>query len=214
MNLENVRSQSEEQASNLQENQTAEFSENPSETEEIMIPIKFNKEVKKITIDQAGALAQKGLKFDAIAEDYKTLKALAAQDGKCVSEFLSILQKRQQEDRKKELAEQCGGNEEMAEYVMKLETSGQDHLGFAELQNAFPHIQTISDLPEEVVERAALKGRLLLDEYLRYRLENKKLSDSVAAAQKHADMASIGSLCDRSSGTDPETQEFLKGVWK
>ena len=190
------------------------LSENQPETQTGVIPIKFNKEIRNITLDEAATLAQKGLKFDIIAEDYNTLKALATQNQKSVSEFLLTLQKNQQETRKKELAEQCGGNCEMAEYVLKLEEPKQDHLGFAELQSAFPNISSIEDLPEEVVERATLNGRLLLDEYLRYQLANKQMSENVAAAQKQAEEASIGSQRDRRGGLNPETEEFIKGLWK
>ncbi|MBQ7725900.1 MAG: hypothetical protein IJT66_02030 [Clostridia bacterium] len=212
--MEKFSLEAETQTGETQKNETAEVLENPSKPAEIRIPIKFNKEIKEITLDEAGTLAQKGLKFDAIAADYESLKQLANANGQNVSEYLHTLQKQQCESRKEELTARCGGNEEIAEYVLELEGANRDDAGFAELQEAFPAFRKPEDLPEEVRERAKLKGRLLLDEYLRYRLENKRLSERAVAAQKNADASSVGSLTDRAGGQDPETLEFLKGLWK
>ena len=46
----------------------------PNAEREIFVPVKFNKEIKNLTIEEASELAQKGLKFDAVSEDYKTLR--------------------------------------------------------------------------------------------------------------------------------------------
>ena len=40
---------------------------------EILIPVKFNKEIKNLTADEAAQLAQKGMKFDAISDDYNRI---------------------------------------------------------------------------------------------------------------------------------------------
>ena len=146
------------------QNETAD-KENPSESaQEITVPVKFNKEIKNLKLEEAGVLAQKGLKFDSIAKEYGKLKELAARDGKSVPEYLEALAKEKAETRKKELTEQCGGNEELAAYVLRLEKPSDTELGFEELQKEFPSFRSVGDLPEEVVERAKLKGRLLLDE--------------------------------------------------
>ena len=59
---------------------------------EIIIPIKFNKEVKELTLSQAAELAQKGMKFDLISEDYERLKKISRISGKSVPEFLNQLE--------------------------------------------------------------------------------------------------------------------------
>ena len=56
----------------------------PLETPEITVPIKFNKEIKEIPLSEASALAQKGMKFDLISEEYKTLKKLSQKNNKTV----------------------------------------------------------------------------------------------------------------------------------
>lgn len=192
----------------------AEKETTPNEAEKIFVPVKFNKEIRNLELEEAAALAQKGLKFDAIAKDYESLKRIAAQNGNSISGFLCELEQSINEKRKKDLAEKCGGNEEIAEYVMKLENGTKNDTGFEELKREFPELADISDLPDEVIENSKLKGTLLLDEYLRYlHNENKKAADA-AVLQKNIADSSIGSQTDCKGGTDPETAEFLKGLWR
>lgn len=193
--------------------ETAADNENDSGNK-VFVPVKFNKEIRNLELDKAAALAQKGLKFEAIADDYQSLKRIAKEDGQSVSEFLNTLKNSRREDRKKELTEKCGGNEEMAEYVLGLEGSSDDANGFDELTQEFPEIKDISDLPESVVENARLRGTLLLDEYLRYRLAAKRAEEKAKNGRIAADNMSIGSQTDRKGGINPETAEFLKGLWR
>ena len=198
-----------------EENGTAEATETiPKPADEILIPVKFNKEIRNLGLDEAAKLAQKGLKFDAISEDYDNLRRIAASDGKSVSEFLQALDKSNKEARRKELLEECGGNEEIADYVLSLENNPGGDLGLKELKEEFPEIKDISDLPESVVQNAKMKGTLLLDEYLRYRHTAKRNARKAAAQSEDANNASIGSQTDRRGGVSPETAEFLKGLWR
>ena len=41
------------------------------------IEVKFNKEIKKLTLDEATTLAQKGMKLDLISEELDILRALS-----------------------------------------------------------------------------------------------------------------------------------------
>ncbi len=186
----------------------------PDSAEEIFVPEKYNKEIKKLGLEDAARLAQKGLKFEAVAADYQNLKRIAARSGKSVSEFLCALEKDSRENRKKELLEKCGGNEEMADYILKLEKEPENNMGFEELKEQFPDIKEISDLPRSVVENAEMKGTLLLDEYLRYRHGAKRESARAAAQRLSTDNASVGPQTDRRGGLNPETAEFLRGLWK
>ena len=135
---------------------------------QVFVPVKYNKEIRNLELDKAAELAQKGLKFEAIADDYESLKRIAKEDGN----------------------------------------------GFQELKQEFPEIKDISDLPESVVENARLRGTLLLDEYLRYRLAAHKAEDRAKNGRIAADNMSIGSQTDRKGGINPETTEFLKGLWR
>lgn len=186
----------------------------PSAGKEVFVPVKFNKEIKNLGLEDAARLAQMGLKFEAIADDYEALKNIAAKAGHSVSEYIAELSRQNDENRRQELTEECGGNEKMADYVMQLEKSGEESDDFAELTAEFPKIKSISDLPDSVVRKSELRGTKLLDEYLRYRLTEEREAASAALKQKNAENLSLGSLTDRKGGINPETAEFLKGLWR
>ena len=61
----------------------------PQTVPEITVPVKFNKEIKNLTVSEAGNLAQKGMKFDMISSDYERIKVLQR---KTALEFLNTLQ--------------------------------------------------------------------------------------------------------------------------
>ncbi len=186
----------------------------PEAEKEVFVPVKFNKEIKNLGLEDAARLAQKGLKFEAIADDYEALKNIAAKAGHSVSEYIAALKKQNEESRLQELTDKCGGNGEMASYVMQLESGGEESDSFKELNAEFPEIKSIADLPAAVVENAELRGTKLLDEYLRYRLTEEREAKTAALKQKNTENLSLGSLTDRKGGINPETAEFLKGLWR
>lgn len=213
--MENVSLETEAVPEASEKDETAvEKETTPCSADEIFVPVKYNKEIRNLELNKAAELAQKGLKFEAIAADYENLKRIAAKSGKSVSEFLCVLEQENRETRKKELLEECGGNEEMADYVLSLENNPEENLGLEELKAEFPDIKDISDLPESVVQNAKMKGTLLLDEYLRYRHNEKRSARKAAAQSENNDALSIGSQTDRKGGVSPETAEFLKGLWR
>ncbi len=192
--------------------------EEPQTTEEkeLLIPIKFNKEVKNISLEEARALAQKGMKYDIICKDYKNLKELALEQNKSVAEYLEDLKNARLESRRNELLEKCGGDTNLAEHFLKLELAVKKETenDFNELREYFPAIKDIEQLPEEVVESSRLKGSSLLDEYLRYQLREKRKQSKAEAEILNADKKSMGSLQNKNGGISPEAMEFLKGLWK
>ena len=56
--------------------ETAADNENESGNQ-VFVPVKYNKEIRNLELDKAAELAQKGLKFEAIADDYESLKRIA-----------------------------------------------------------------------------------------------------------------------------------------
>lgn len=204
---------------NAEEEKTAEEIKDTTpntESAEIFVPVKFNKEIKKLSIDEASQLAQKGMKFDVLREDYNTLKLLANQKGKSITEFLEMLKLQDYEQRRQELAEKCGGDFSLAEHILSLEQNKNftDTLGFEELKKEFPRFKTPEELPQEVLENARLKGSMLLDEYLRYRLAENKRIKLANETKKATESASLGSQINREGAINPETAEFLKGLWR
>lgn len=210
---------SEEKNKNTAETEAEEKGKNTLETtpkNENLIPIKFNKEVKKISLEEAATLAQKGMKYDIICKDYEALKALAAEDGKSVAEYLEGLKNARRESRRNELLQKCGGDTDLAEHFLNLEQAVKKEAenDFNEIKEYFPAIKEIEQLPEEVVESSRLKGSSLLDEYLRYLLREKQKQKKAEEEIAKADKKSMGSLQNKNGGISPEAVEFLKGLWR
>ena len=183
---------------------------------EVLIPVKFNKEVKQLTAEQAAELAQKGLKFDAISQDYEALKELACKSKKTVTQFLADIKAENYSKRRQELLEKCSGDQALAEHILGLENSNyeDDRFNFEELRREFPQFTNKELIPKQVVENAELTGRSLLDEYLRYKLAEKKRLEDACKNEKRAELKSLGSQINHSGACNPETREFLKGLWK
>ena len=194
--------------------QEIKLTDQPESTPEITVPVKYNKEIKELSLEEAGNLAQKGLKFEAIEADYLALKDLAAKENKSVPAFISELILSKRSALKEELTKQCGGNEEMAEKILNLEGNTETSLNLNEVYEAFEDIKSPEDLPSEVLEKATLKGTNALDEYLRYLLAQKKKTRETIKKQKENDSSSTGSLINLKGGNNPETAEFLRGLWK
>ena len=201
----------------LPENEQGQTCENKTEekNDNFVLPIKFNKQVKNLSFDEAVELAQKGLKYDMISDEFSRLKNVASKTGKSVNEFIDTLEKNQENQRKEELLEKCNGNSELADHIIELESKEKnDNSAFSELKSHFPEIKSEEDLPFEVIERAKQKGSRLLDEYLRYILEEKEKNESTQKTLKAAKNSSIGSQRDMlSNNYNPERSEFLKGLW-
>jgi len=186
----------------------------PQEKEKIFVPIKYNKQIINLDIESAAELAQKGLKFESISKDFESLKQIANSKGKSVSEFISELQNDSFDSKKQQLLEKCGGDEAFAEHILELEKGAlKDLRGFEELKEKFPKFKTLESLPESVVENARLKGSLLLDEYLRYKLEQEIAIKNSQLKQQQARMASAGSQLTKRGNDNPEAAEFLRGLW-
>ena len=186
----------------------------PKSEEPIKIPIKFNKETRNLSLEEATTLAQKGLKFESIEKEYNLLKQLALRENKSIPLYIAELDRRYNEEKKQSLTEKCGGNEEIAEHILSLENEKKAGDGFDELTSAFPEIKSKENLPREVLDNAELKGTLLLDEYLRYLLSQKRNAQTVARKQREGEKSSTGSLINHRDSHTSETEEFLKGLWK
>ena len=197
----------ENNAISLAENENREVVSATIPEEQTVIPIKFNKEVRNLTVDEASLLAQKGLKFDAIQKEYELLKQLANGKSMSVSGFLKSLQEEEQNRRLNTLTEKCGGDTELAAHILELEKgNGSPNFDLDEIKAA-------DMLPPQVLENAALSGRNLLDEYLRYTLKEKLKVQEAEKNYKSALKSSSGSQVNHAGKISPETAEFLKGLW-
>lgn len=202
------------------QNSTADLLANDKESvassspQDLLIDVKFNKEIKSLSVEEASLLAQKGMKFELIERDFNLLKCLAKRQDKSVSRFLEDLRQETLNERRRILAEKCS-EEALVDKIMMLEESkcDCDFSSFAELNEAFPNIKSPEQLPDAVIEASRLKGTLLLDEYLRYRLEQKNQTNKRIKAQENAERVSLGSQRSKKNNANPETEEFIKGLW-
>ena len=198
----------------LAENENREDVSDTTPEMQTVIPIKFNKEVRNLTVDEASLLAQKGLKFDAIQKEYELLRQLANGKSMSVSGFLKSLQEEDENRRLNTLTEKCGGDTELATHILELEKGNRsESFDFDEIKEFFPSIKSADMLPPQVLENAALSGRNLLDEYLRYTLKEKLKVQEAEKNYKSALKSSSGSQVNHAGKISPETAEFLKGLW-
>lgn len=182
--------------------------------ESILIPIKFNKQIRNLTMGEASELAQKGMKYDAVRENYDTLRAMATEKGKSVAAFLEELRLENQNSLLAKMTEKCGGDGEMAKHILELEGKFKSaDNGFDEVKAFFPDITSAEQLPSAVTEGAALSGRSLLDEYLRYLHKERVAAQEAKKQQRLAEIKSIGSQANKGSLQSFETAEFLRGLW-
>lgn len=184
------------------------------QVEEPFVPVKYNKEVINLSLEKAGELAQKGMKFEALSDELSLLKELATKSGKTVMQFLSSLKLQSDDAMVNSLKEKCGDDAALLNEVTKLFSKNEADDGFAELQKHFPEIKSREALPQSVLENASLCARPLLDEFLRYRLLQEKAVKENLLSQQTARLSSTGSLINKSGGENPEAAEFLKGLWR
>ena len=184
------------------------------QVDEPFVPVKYNKEVINLSLEKAGELAQKGMKFEALSDELSLLKELATRSGKTVMQFLSSLKLQSDDAMVNSLKEKCGDDAALLNEVTKLFSKNEADDGFAELQKHFPEIKSREALPQSVLENASLCARPLLDEFLRYRLLQEKAVKENLLSQQTARLSSTGSLINKSGGENPEAAEFLKGLWR
>ncbi len=180
---------------------------------EMLIPVKFNKEVRNLTVEEAALLSQKGLKYDSIEKQWERLKAFAKEENSSTTEFLDALEKRRTEKRIEELTKECGGNIEMAKRIVKLEKQNDDSLpGEKEFTQYFPE-KDISELPEEVLTRVKQNNSNLLNEYLRFEARAKIEAERQERKQRENAESAVGSQKDSGIFRTPENEEFIRGLW-
>ncbi len=184
----------------------------PTKTNE-RITLKFNKEIREISYDEAVALAQKGLKFDKISDDLTRLRTLAQKRGKSITDYISDIEKGEAERRRAELLDVCK-NEELTEHILSLEgeASTQD-ASLTALNKEFPEIKSMDDLPDEVKANLALTGGNALSAYLLYLHRQQSLCEQAKLKQSESRAASVGSKGKNAAENSGGVEEFIKGIW-
>lgn len=206
----------------------------------ITIPIRYNHESRELSMEEAQALAQKGLKFDELSPTLEKIRFLAAANGRSVPEMVDALVESQDKQLYQSILSECDGNESVAQRLFEAEKAKRQSLyedsqkqaaaaqekekadlakrladDFLELKAEFPQMTEFSAVPKAVLDTAVRRGISLTDAFLRYQhAENKKVS-AAKAAQEQAQKASAGSQAENGGETsNPTIDAMLAGVWQ
>lgn len=186
----------------------------PNENSEPKIPVKFNKEIREITLGEAQSLAQKGMKYDTVCDALERLRKMAAGKGKNVNDYLTMLEQREITAHKNELLGKCSGDEKLVDEILSLQGNKEsDFIGLKELMNKVDSIKSIDDIPEPVLLAAKEKGGNLFDEYLRYQFEQNRKVNEADLYRINAEKSTTGPI---STGTPVDNAvgiQFLKAIW-
>jgi len=180
--------------------------------QEGFVEVKYNKEIKKLSLSEAATLAQKGMKLDSLLPIMDKLKRLSKSAGLSVDGYISHLEGKNIELRKSELLKECGGNEKIAEHILALEEGSRLREEFEEIKAEFPQISSLDELPQEVKSAAKLKGTGLLFEHLLYEHRLRRAAREELSRKEQRVAQSLGSV-SANVGTNAADAEFLKGVW-
>ena len=175
------------------------------------LEVKFNKELKKLSLEEATAFAQKGMKFDMLAPEIEKLKGLSTAKGVSLPEYIRGLVTADRESRLAELTDKCSGDKDLAEKLL-CATSGEKPDDTAELLSEFPQLAE-ENIPESVKAAAKLKGTGLLFEYLLYDHRQRMAAAEEKSREKAARAGSLGSMAFGGAGHTADA-EFIKGIWE
>lgn len=207
-------------------------------TQSVGIPIRYNHQDRVLTLEEATAYSQKGLKYDSLAPMLDDLSMLAAMRGIDSHELIKSLIKIDEDNKREEIMERANGDEEIAEILMKKyreEISGKFKRiseaqadadkaeeaakketieskivdEFDSVRQEFPEFDTVDKLPKEVLEKVK-GGESLFNAVLQHKHNVNKIA--AAANKKNAanNKASTGSV--GGGEDDPLLSAFLNGL--
>ena len=197
----------------------------PGDGQPIVIPVRYNHESRELTLEEAQALAQKGLKFDELSPTLDKIRYLAAANQKSVQEMVDALvdggnealaKRLYEAEKDKWSARYANAREEEAKAPEKDRAGLTERLAneFVELKAEFPDVAEFKQVPQPVVDMAVNKGISLTDAYLRYQHANARKASAAKAAQEAASKASPGpQAAGAGETTNPTIDAMLAGVW-
>lgn len=203
--------------------------------------VKYNKEKRSLTRDEAVNFAEQGIFYDtAVKPIYNKLDYLAAQKNCTINELLDGIITSEEDGYRKELLQKFSAEDPIVDDLMKLyrekqkekydkvladrkaaeESAAEESREsletrlakeFTELKSEFPDVSEFSSLPAEVKTDAA-NGRDLLSAYLRYQHSQQMKAEAAQAAEKESAKASTGSVGSVSESVDSAVSSFLEGL--
>lgn len=211
--------------------------EEPAEPQPL-VRVKFNKQERAYTPEEAAPLVEMGLKWDSFKENHEKLKFLALTHGKSVGELIDLLVNSNDKLLYRQTLAECGGNEAVAQKLFEVEKSERqrkfDGAKTAEQEQARQEEQQerdqlqqrladeyvalskeapgrftqFADVPAPVVETAIKEHISLLDAYLRFEHREARKSEAERGIQAGAARRSAGSLGGERSTPDLDLDSF------
>ncbi len=179
----------------------------PTSADSAFLEVKFNKEIKKLSLEEATTLAQKGMKLDKISAELDALQAMAKEQGVGLSEFVSRLKSKRSNEKISALREKYSDDSELCELLCTLDKNKETK----EMDELKALIPDVGEIPQEVKTAAKTSGKGLLVEYLLYEHRLAAAAKSEQTRQEAAQSQSLGPL---SAGAGNTTDaEFIKGIW-
>ena len=174
----------------------------PNEKEE-GIEVKFNKQLRRLSLSEARDFAEKGMKYDSLIPVLNRLKELSPDGSMSLSQLADHLFE--------EKEKRASGAQEAEELFGR-----QNRLTaqFIELKTKFPEIGGIRDVPKSVIEQS-LNGEIpVYSAYLGYCHEQEQKARLAAQSSEKAKAATAGNLKDAPDTlSSPEIAAMLKGIW-
>lgn len=216
------------------EQDNTEVSEEPAP----VIRVKYNKQEREYSLDDAKPLVEMGLKYESFKPSYEKLKFLASTTGQSVSDLIDSLVTSNEQALYEQILKRANGNEEIAKELFEAKKSERqrkfDELKaqeserekqekeaeknrladeFIELKSEVGTFNEFSDVPKSVLKIAAKKGISLLDAYLRYERAERKKAEAVKAKQTEAAKTSTGSLNTETETPDNIYDDVMRAVF-
>ena len=173
----------------------------PNEKEE-GIEVKFNKQLRRLSLSEARDFAEKGMKYDSLIPVLNRLKELSPDGSMSLAQLADHLF-----EEKEKRASDAQEAEELFGRQNRLAAQ------FIELKSKFPEVN-IREIPKSVIEQS-LKGEIpLYYAYLGYLHGERLKAERSSVAQEKASKAATGGLKDSPDRlSSPEIDAMLKGIW-
>lgn len=209
---------------------------NPEVAEEPIITVRYNKQDRGLTRQEAITLAQKGLKFDSMSEMLNNISYLAAIQDKTPAELIRGYIEAGENIKRQELIDRYGEDNEVIEVMMeKFKTENQQKFSavketikqkeaeaeqdlnqriadeFQNMKADFSELTDYASLPTEV-KRAAVNGMPLKYSYLEYKYAQEKLAAAAKSQAEAAAKKSTGSMATDEGASSTE-DALLRGLW-
>lgn len=202
--------------------------------------VRYNHKDRELSREEAVDFAQKGMKLDSLSPMLDDLSYLAAIKGKTPQELIKEYIQTEEDLHKSEIIDNIGSDKkEIVDVLMEkyrtenrskfekaknerkqaeeaeekkaietLESRIADE--FVELKTYVPSIQSLSDVPKDVLKEAE-KGKNLCDAYLRYQQKEKERIDGARQTAANNSKSSAGRI-NGDAENDPAAMALLNSL--